>query len=60
HRAYHGVALNVAMDLEPYDRIDPCGYAGLETVDLRRCGVDVGWDEAAARLARALQRRLAP
>ncbi|MDE2369965.1 MAG: lipoyl(octanoyl) transferase LipB [Burkholderiales bacterium] len=60
HRTYHGVALNVAMDLEPYRRIDPCGYAGLETVDLRRCGIDAGWDDAAARLAQALQRRLAP
>ena len=29
HCAYHGVALNVAMDLSPFERIDPCGYAGL-------------------------------
>jgi lipoyl(octanoyl) transferase len=29
HCTYHGVALNVAMDLEPFSRIDPCGYAGL-------------------------------
>ncbi len=58
HRAYHGVALNVAMDLEPFGRIDPCGYAGLQTVDLRRCGVEVPWPEAAAALAAALQRRL--
>jgi lipoyl(octanoyl) transferase len=28
HCTYHGVALNVAMDLEPYSRINPCGYAG--------------------------------
>ncbi|MEY4139270.1 MAG: hypothetical protein RLZZ371_1452, partial [Pseudomonadota bacterium] len=33
---YHGVALNVAMDLEPYSRINPCGYAGLQTV-WRKC-----------------------
>lgn len=58
HRAYHGVALNVAMDLAPFSRIDPCGYPGLATVDLRTLGVDVGWDEAAQRLAAALQRRL--
>ncbi|MDO8442613.1 MAG: lipoyl(octanoyl) transferase LipB, partial [Polaromonas sp.] len=31
---YHGVALNVAMDLEPFSRINPCGYSGLQTVDL--------------------------
>lgn len=58
HCAYHGLSFNVAMDLEPFSRIDPCGYAGLATVDLRRCGVDVSWDEAAARLAAHLQRRL--
>jgi lipoyl(octanoyl) transferase len=54
------VALNVNMDLEPYSRIDPCGYAGLQTVDLRTLGVPVGWDEAAAELARQLQKRLQP
>jgi lipoyl(octanoyl) transferase len=58
HCTYHGVALNVAMDLEPYSRIDPCGYAGLQTVDLRTLGVPVGWEEAAAELARQLQNRL--
>jgi lipoyl(octanoyl) transferase len=58
HCSYHGVALNVAMDLEPYTRIDPCGYAGLQTVDLHSLGVAVGWDEVAAELARQLQRRL--
>ncbi len=60
HRSYHGVALNVAMDLEPFSRIDPCGYAGLRTVDLRSLGVEVPWDEAAAALAHGLQRRLSP
>jgi lipoyl(octanoyl) transferase len=60
HRAYHGVALNVAMDLEPFTRIDPCGYAGLRTIDLRSVGVDMPWDEAAARLAERLAAQLAP
>ena len=60
HRAYHGVALNVAMDLEPYQRIDPCGYAGLRTVDLRSVGSEVGWDDAASALAASLERRLQP
>lgn len=59
HRTYHGLALNVAMDLEPFARINPCGYAGLQTVDLRAVGVSATWDEAAARLAAHLQRRLA-
>ena len=38
---YHGVSLNVAMDLAPFGWINPCGYAGLETVDMRSMGVDV-------------------
>ena len=54
HRAYHGVALNVAMDLEPFARINPCGYAGLQSVDLARLGVVTTWGEAADRLAARL------
>jgi lipoyl(octanoyl) transferase len=34
--AYHGIALNVAMDLAPFERINPCGYAGLQVTDLAR------------------------
>lgn len=60
HRAYHGVALNVAMDLEPFTRIDPCGYAGLRTVDLRTLGVKVTWEDIAARLTQRLAAHLAP
>ncbi|EPD38029.1 MULTISPECIES: lipoyl(octanoyl) transferase LipB [Delftia] len=60
HCTYHGVALNAAMDLEPYGRINPCGYAGLQTVDLSTIGVQTTWDEAARVLGRQLQRRLAP
>ena len=58
HCSYHGAALNVAMDLEPFGRINPCGYAGLLTVDLRSIGVAATWQDAAARLAAQLQRRL--
>lgn len=60
HRSYHGLALNLAMDLEPFTRIDPCGYAGLRTVDLRTLGVDLPWEVAAARLAARLQALLLP
>ena len=60
HCTYHGVALNVNMDLEPYTRINPCGYAGLRTVDLSTMGVTIPIDEAARVLADQLQRRLAP
>jgi lipoyl(octanoyl) transferase len=59
HRAWHGVALNVAMDLAPFSWIDPCGHAGLATTDLRSLGVEAGWDDAAGVLAHELVRRLA-
>ena len=58
HCSYHGVALNVAMDLEPYQRINPCGYSGLQTIDLAYCGIQTSWQEAADRLGNALARRL--
>jgi lipoyl(octanoyl) transferase len=58
HRTYHGVALNVAMELEPYGRINPCGYAGLQTVDLHSVGVDVAWNAVATTLAQRLAVRL--
>jgi lipoyl(octanoyl) transferase len=60
HCAYHGVALNVAMDLSPFAGINPCGYAGLATVDLATLGVNTTWHEAASRLADSLTRQLAP
>ena len=60
HCSYHGVALNVAMDLEPFSRINPCGYAGLETVDLSTIGVSTTWNEAAGVLERKLSAFLAP
>jgi len=42
--SYHGLALNVAMDLEPFRRINPCGYAGLEMTQVSELGgpADVG------------------
>jgi len=60
HCTYHGVALNVAMDLSPFTRINPCGYAGLPTVDLSTIGIHTTWDEAAQVLAYQLSTRLAP
>lgn len=52
---YHGVALNVAMDLTPFKQINPCGYAGLQTTDLATLGVQTTWDEAASRLVQHLR-----
>ena len=60
HCTYHGVALNVAMDLEPYSRINPCGYAGLQTIDLSTIGVSTSWQEAAEVLGHKLSSYLAP
>ena len=60
HCTYHGLALNVAMDLEPFSRINPCGYAGLTTTDLSTIGVSASWQEAADVLSRQLATSLAP
>ena len=58
--SYHGVALNVAMDLEPFSRINPCGYTGLQTTDLSTIGVSASWQEAADVLSQKLVTYLAP
>jgi lipoyl(octanoyl) transferase len=58
--SYHGVALNVAMDLAPFGRIDPCGYAGLQTVDLATLGVTWSWADAASHLSHRLAAHLSP
>ena len=60
HCTYHGVALNVAMDLSPFSRIDPCGYPSLQTVDLSTIGVSVSWQEAADVLGKKLTTYLSP
>lgn len=52
--SYHGVALNVAMDLTPFTWINPCGYAGLATVDLAKLALSVTWRDAADRLSERL------
>lgn len=53
-RSYHGVALNVAMDLEPFSRINPCGYPGLAVTDLRSQVGDLDLAATAARFGRVL------
>jgi lipoyl(octanoyl) transferase len=57
---YHGLALNVAMDLEPFARINPCGYVALKTVDLSTIGYQVSWQDAADVLSHKLATYLAP
>jgi lipoyl(octanoyl) transferase len=56
---YHGLALNVAMDLEPFARINPCGHAGLEVTDLAALGVATTPQAAARALVAQLWRALA-
>ncbi len=56
--AYHGVALNVAMDLAPFHAIDPCGYRGLAAIDLATLGCKIDWRAAGARLVDRLQAHL--
>ncbi len=56
---YHGVALNVAMDLQPFEGINPCGYPGLATVDMRTLGVTAALADVQQQLADALIARVA-
>jgi lipoyl(octanoyl) transferase len=56
--SYHGVAFNVAMDLEPFVRINPCGYQGLAVTDLKALGVSLTLEEAARLLAPHLLKAL--
>jgi len=55
---YHGVALNVDMDLAPFSWINPCGYEGLETVDMKTLGVEAPLQDAQLALAHNLIERL--
>lgn len=55
---YHGVSLNVAMDLAPFTWINPCGYKGLETIDMRSLGVTLPLETVQQELAAALHRHL--
>jgi lipoyl(octanoyl) transferase len=55
---YHGVALNVAMDLAPFSWINPCGYEGLATIDMKTLGVDAPLQEVQSALAHTLAQHL--
>ncbi len=59
-RTYHGLAVNVAMDLSPFADIDPCGYPGLAVTQLADFGVARTVEEAGAELAPILQARMTP
>lgn len=57
-RAYHGIALNVDMDLSPFASIDPCGFPGLAVTQLRDLGVVGSAAEIGEQLAPILARKL--
>lgn len=56
--SYHGVALNVAMDLAPFSRINPCGYQGLAVTQLRDLGVTASPEAVGRDLLQRLQTAL--
>jgi len=56
--SYHGLSLNVNMDLEPFSRINPCGYPGLQVTQLRELGVTLDLDAVAGELLPCLGRQL--
>lgn len=55
---FHGLAFNVDMDLSPYQRINPCGYAGMAVTDCRRVGIEAPLDEIQDRLSAHIAQRL--
>jgi lipoyl(octanoyl) transferase len=57
-RAYHGLALNVDMDLAPFSAIDPCGYPGLAVTQLKDLGVKESAPRVGNQLAQILMQRL--
>jgi len=56
--SFHGLALNVAMDLSPFDRINPCGYAGMQMIDTQRLGGPASMAEAGPALVAKLLNEL--
>jgi len=53
-RAYHGLALNVDMDLSPFNAIDPCGYPGLRVTQMRDLGLSATADQLAQSVIKQL------
>lgn len=57
---YHGMSLNIDMDLSAFLKINPCGYQGLQTVDMKFCGVHTSYEEVSGVLAQKLNAYLQP
>ena len=58
HATFHGLALNVDMDLEPFLRINPCGYAGLQSAQMKDHGVSDSMESIGDRLVSQLVQHL--
>ena len=56
--SYHGLSLNVDMDLEPFSNINPCGFEGLEVIDMKRLGIDRSMTEVREALTDILIREI--
>lgn len=56
---YHGVSLNVSMDLAPFSWINPCGFHNLPVVDMKTLDIDAPFEQVQSTLANALQKKLA-
>lgn len=56
---YHGVSFNIDMDLSPFSRINPCGFAGMAVTDCRQLGIEISMAEAKTAFSEALNVQLA-
>jgi lipoyl(octanoyl) transferase len=56
--SFHGMALNVDIDLEPFSRINPCGYAELQMTDLHRLGIDLKLEQTSEKFLPHFLRQL--
>jgi lipoyl(octanoyl) transferase len=55
---YHGLSLNVDMDLAPFSYINPCGYQGMEVIDIKSLGVELTMPNAKQLLVSALKKQM--
>ena len=56
-RSYHGLSLNVSMDLDPFSRINPCGFEGLGVTDMKMLGVDEDLSSVSSRLVKQMTKQ---
>ncbi len=55
---YHGLSLNVDMDLTPFSYINPCGYQGMEMIDLKRLGITMSMEQAKQEFVSAFEKQM--